>query len=385
MNKTVGAVLLIAGCSIGTGMLGIPVVTGAAGFIPSVVLCCLAWAFMAATGLLLGKVTLSFPVPETNLISMTQESLGRCGKWSAGILFTFLFYAVMVAYTIAGGILIADFAFIFFGIDIPTIWTSTFLVFLLFLAISSGLRLVDSVNRYLMGGLALCYLLLVIFGGEHMQIERLVRRDWSASLIALPMLVISFGYHNLVPTLTHYLDKDARKLRKAILVGSALPLLVYIIWEAVIIGVIPFTETGEWMHAKGQGEIITQVLARACESDKVVGITRGFAFFAIATSFLPVAFSFLDFLRDGFHVGDTTKNRTLLGLVVLAPPLVIALTNPTIFLTALNYAGGCCALLLFAVLPALMAWKRKISNRAFLLTLIIISFAILIMTLWNEL
>ncbi|MDB6080860.1 MAG: tyrP-E, partial [Chlamydiia bacterium] len=90
-------------------------------------------------------------------------------------------------------------------------------------------------------------------------------------------------------------------------------------------------------------------------------------------------------LRDGLHTKDTSKNRALLGLLVLVPPLLVALTNPKIFLVALNYAGGFCTVILFGVLPALMAWRRKLCNRLFLAALILISFAILIATLVNEL
>src|SRR5437016_13397564 len=101
-NKSVGAVLLIAGCAIGAGMLGLPVITGAAGFIPSVVLLVLAWAFMATTGVLLGDLVLSFDIPQINLITLAEKCLGNIGKWLTWILFSLLFYAIMVAYIIAG-------------------------------------------------------------------------------------------------------------------------------------------------------------------------------------------------------------------------------------------------------------------------------------------
>lgn len=385
MNKTVGAILLIAGCSIGTGMLGLPIVTGAPGFIPSCILFVVAWAFMAATGLALARVTLSFDTKETHLISIAENTLGKAGKWSTCILFSLLFYAVMVAYCIAGGRLIADFAELFFSVDLPYSYASTALAAIIFVAISMGMRSVDWLNRILISALFIFYFLLIVFGIQHVETERLARVDWRASLPALPILVIAFGYQNLVPSLAHYLDKDRRALTKAIWIGSLIPLLIYLLWEFVILGVIPFTEKAQWLEVQGHGEMITQLLARVSGSDMVLHMARGFAFFAIATSFLPIAFSFLDFLRDGLHLPDTAKVRIPLGVVVMVPPLVVALTHPHLFLVALSYAGGFCAVLLFGFLPSLMAWKRKVLH-PFLATLLIIgSITILILTLLHEL
>src|SRR5262245_5303976 len=109
MNKTVGATLLIAGCCVGAGMLGIPVVTGPAGFFPSVLFFFFAWLFMAATGLVLATLVLWFDKPNINLLSMAKETLGRPGKWTAWVLFAFLFYAIMTAYVIAASRLLSDF------------------------------------------------------------------------------------------------------------------------------------------------------------------------------------------------------------------------------------------------------------------------------------
>src|SRR5690348_809155 len=106
MNKTVGASLLIAGCCIGAGMLGIPVVTAQAGFYPSSLVFILSWVFMAVAGVLLAKLVLSFQTPDIHLITMAQECFGRTGKLLTWVLFTFLFYAIMTAYIIAASVLI---------------------------------------------------------------------------------------------------------------------------------------------------------------------------------------------------------------------------------------------------------------------------------------
>ncbi len=351
MNKTVGASLLIAGCCIGAGMLGIPVVTAQAGFYPSLLFFIVAWAFMALAGVLLSKIVLSFNTPDIHLVSMAEKSFGRIGKILAWLLFTFLFYAIMTAYVIAASVLISDFTGISFYAS------SLILVVGMFLAIARGVSLVDSINRYLLFGMLACYFLLVAFGINQVQLEGLTRADYNAAWVSLPLLMICFGFHNLIPSLVTYLKRDEKALKRAILSGSLIALVIYLLWEFVILGLVPEAKISEWIDAEKKGELVTQVLADTVGSKSVVVFSRGFAFLAIATSFLPVAYSFLDFLRDGLcEVHKTASNKTL-ALAVLIPPLALSLSDPHIFLEALDFAGGVCTMGIFGILPALMAAK----------------------------
>lgn len=88
-----------------------------------------------------------------------------------------------------------------------------------------------------------------------------------------------------------------------------------------------------------------------------------FAFFAIVTSFLSVALSFIDFLADGLNIKKTPKGKVVLVLLVLGPPFLCAFLYPTIFLIALNTAGGFGAVILFGILPALMVWKGRYTQK----------------------
>lgn len=354
MNRTLGASLLVAGCCIGAGMLGIPVVTAKAGFYPSLFFFLLAWAFMTAAGLLLAKLVLSFNKPDIHLLTMAEATLGRYGKLSAWILFAFLFYAIMTAYVIAAGVLISGFISVNFYVS------AVVLVAGMFVAIARGVRLIDSLNRYLLFAMVACYVLLVTFGLPSVSLERLERANFSAGWQAVPILVICFGFHNLVPSLASYLKQDYRSLKKAIVTGSLISLTIYLMWEFVILGLVPEQSVAEWVEAEQKGELVTQVLADTVGSKAVVGLAQGFAFLAISTSFLPVAFSFLDFLKDGLQdVKRKASNKTL-ALVVLVPPLVLSLSDPHLFLEALDFAGGICTVGIFGILPAIMAAKRGV-------------------------
>ena len=62
--------------------------------------------------------------------------------------------------------------------------------------------------------------------------------DAAAVLPALPLMVLSFVFHNVVPTVCYQLGCDLRKIRVAILAGSALPLVLFLLWTAVILGTV---------------------------------------------------------------------------------------------------------------------------------------------------
>jgi tyrosine-specific transport protein len=172
-------------------------------------------------------------------------------------------------------------------------------------------------------------------------------------------MVISFGFHNLLPSLNRYLKANVKSLRLAIILGSSLPLLLYFLWECVILGLLPNAGPDVFLHAKDQGAMATQLLRDAVGQSWIMEVVELFAFFAIVTSFVGVALSLLDFLADLFHVKRTPSGRLCLALGVIVPPFICALTYPGAFLMALNYAGSLGAAILFGVLPALMVWKGR--------------------------
>ena len=53
------------------------------------------------------------------------------------------------------------------------------------------------------------------------------------------------------------------------------------------------------------------------------------------------------------------KGKIMLALLVLIPPLFIAVSYPHIFLIALDYAGGFGCALLLGLLPILMTWRGR--------------------------
>lgn len=357
-GSVLGGILLVSGCCIGAGMLGLPLVSAMAGFQPSLLMFILSWLFMTTTGLLLLEVNLWFE-EDVNIVSMAGRTLGLIGKITAWIVFLFLFYSLMVAYVAGTGELFVDFIREITSISLPS-WIGS-LIFLMILGamLYLGTAAVDKFNRLLMAGLIISYIGLVGVGIRHVNINFLTHQQWGASVWALPAMIISFGFHNLVPSLTAYLHRDVKKLRMTILIGSAIPLVVYLVWEYLILGLVPVEGAGGFRETLDKGEMVTQALRYTVGGSWVVDLAQYFAFFAIVTSFVGVALSFVDFLADGLHIPKKSFGKIFLCLLALLPPFIFALIYPKIFITALNYAGGFGAVILFGILPAAMVWKGR--------------------------
>lgn len=347
-------ILLIAGTSIGGGMLALPVLTSLAGFFPSLLIYLFCWLFMAATGLLLLEASLWMD-HESNLVTMAERTLGVWGKIAAWALYLFLFYCLTVAYIVGCGNLLAE----IFGITQLDWLGSLLFVVCVFPLIFIGAKVIGPLNAIFMVGLAVSYFAFVVLGFPHINFSLLNHSDWSYTLMALPIAFTAFAYQGIVPTLVTYMHRDVKKLKWAILIGSSMPLIVYAIWQGLILGIIPTYGTGGLAEALKKGENAVQPLKHFLNDPKVVIIGQVFAFCALITSFFGVSLGLTDFLSDGLKIKKTPLGKSILCALVLGPPMILAFTYPGIFLSALDFAGGFGCALLLGLLPVLMVWSGR--------------------------
>jgi tyrosine-specific transport protein len=357
-GSVIGGMLLIAGSCIGAGMLGLPIVTGFAGFFPSLLMFVLAWGFMTATALLLVEVNGWFS-KQVNLLSMTDKTLGRWGKNICWATYLFLFYALLVAYISGSGNLFSTLFKNSFSLNLP-IWIGSFFFVAIFgWVIYLGTRRVDHVNRGLMFGKIGFFVLLILVGFHFMRPGLLLRTEPKYVFSALPLLVIAFGFHNMIPSLTAYLNGDMKRVRITIIGGSVMAFVIYLIWEILVLGIVPLRGPNGLISSLMNDQEASQAMAAIARSPAISVFSQGLAFFAILTSFLAQALSLVHFLSDGLKI--SYKKQESIGLCALAllPPLILSLIYPQLFFKALNFAGGICAVILFGILPVLMVWVGR--------------------------
>jgi len=357
-GHVLGGSLLIAGTSIGVGMLAMPIVTGQGGFIPAFVIYILCWLFMLSTGLLLLEVALQLP-KDINFITMTKRMLGNWGKDTTWVVYLFLFITVMIAHVAGGGAVLNE----LIGTRLPE-WAAIVLYVILFSpVVYLGTHSVDRLNLLLMAGVFATYLFFIIVSTKEINLNLLTYKNWGKAWFALPVLFTSFTYQVIIPTLVTYMNRDVRKLRLALIFGTTIPLLVYLIWEFFILGIIPVEGPNGLIEAREQGHNAVMPLVHFVNNRYLLWVSKIFAFFTLTASYIALSLAFVDFLSDGLKLKKTHLNKFYLCLLVFLPPTIITLVYPNLFLKALGYAGGISCAILFGLFPALMAWIGRYKHR----------------------
>lgn len=348
--------LLVAGTAIGGGMLALPVLTARAGFIPSVFVYFLCWIFMAGTGLLFLEIC-QWMKKEANIISMAEATLGKGGKICAWLLYLFLFYCLTIAYIVGCG----DLFVLFSGSKVPDWLGSIFFVLLFSPLVMTSTSVASRINVFFVAGLGLSYIAFVWIGYHYVDTQLLQHADWSHSFRVLPIAFTSFAYQGMIPTLCSYMEYKVEDIRKSILIGSFIPLFAYVIWQWLILGIIPIEGEHGLTQVLNEGGNAVSSLKYFIQNPYVYLMGQSFAFFALITSFLGVTLGLRDFLSDGLKIKNEGKGKLFLFLLIFAFPLVIAVYYPNVFLLALDYAGGFGCALLLGLFPILMAWKGRYS------------------------
>lgn len=376
-----GAALIVAGTSIGAGMLALPVVTAPGGFFPAVLLYLFCWALMTMTGLFLVEISLKMP-DDSNIISMSERYLGKTGKLLAWFFYLFLFYSLSTAYISIGGTLLGEF------VKKPSFEGAFFFTTFLGSAVFLGTKFVDRLNVFLMMGLVFSYALFFFFGLVNIDISLLKRTNFLAIFPALPIVFTAFSYQGTIPSLVTYLKRDKNRIKKALVLGTTMVFFVYIIWEALILGIVSY----EGQNGLKEANLLQQSAIKPLRKEGILGpiffLGESFSFFAIATSFLGVTMGLFDFLADGLKIPKIGWKKGILWLITFVPSMLISCIYPSIFFTALDYAGGVGCGFLLVLLPSLMvfisrfvfgekaAFFPRISKKTFQILLSFIIFAL---------
>ena len=363
-SSVLGSATLVAGTTVGAGILALPLVTTPAGLLPSTVLMVLSWFYMLISGLLVAEANLQVMQrvgrSQVGLLATIQNSLGRRGAIASGAIYIFIHYALLVAYVSrGGGILTAALRNSSLFLSVPEV-LNPWVGHVLFIGVFGGIlfwgseRFVSGLNSLLVAAVVASFGWLLWLTVEKIEVARWATQHWSAAGEIIPVMFVAFVYQNVVPVVTHQLEGDKAKVRWAIVLGSLVPLTMFAIWNAVILGSVDWR--GGWLDGIEPLELLRGGLGRPG-----IGVAASvFSEFAIATSFIGFVLSLINVFEDIFR--DFRPRIFLLRKVVfyaliLLPPLVLSAIDPNIFLRAVSWAGAFGNSVLFGIIPALMIWK----------------------------
>lgn len=357
-GKLFSAICLVSGTCIGGGMLALPVSTGISGFVPSTFMMTLCWLAMTASALLLLEANLWLK-EGAHIITMSSTLLGPIGRIVSWCMYLFISYASIVAYTAAGGSLTINGFAELFGWVLPKELGCLIFIILFGGILYFGNQIVGRVNTVLFIAMIVAYIALIGTGSSEVDFKLLMHRYWPTSFLAIPILLTTFSFHTMLPSLTPYLKRNVTALRWAIIGGTTLTFLVYLIWQYLVLGIVPVTGPQSLIRALEVGEPITQFLREHVQSAWVSSIAEYFAFFALVTSFLGISLGLFDFLADGLNISKKGNGKILLSLLIIIPTFFIATYFERIFMIALDTSGGFGDAILSGIMPVLMVWMGR--------------------------
>lgn len=360
MNKTLGSTLITSGTMIGAGMLAMPLTSAGIGFTFTVVLLVLLWILLTYSALLFVEVYQTAE-HDAGIGTLAAQYFGRPGRIVATSVLMIFLYALLSAYVTGGGAIFASTLSDFATPDLKM--KGSILAFTIFFGIfvAIGTSFVDALNRFLF--IAMIAALFIVLGLmiPEIKIDNLMAMPIDKALLisASPVFFTAFGFHGSIPCLNKYLEGDVKALRFSIIVGSAITLVGYLLWQFSTHGVLSQSRFLEILNQDPTLNGLIEAVRVITGSTIIAAVVKIFSALALITSFLGVALGLLecidDLLKRAFNI---SANRLSLGFLTFLPPLLFAFFYPEGFILALGYAGQMFAFYA-VVLPAALVWKAR--------------------------
>ncbi|MEZ9626203.1 aromatic amino acid transport family protein [Aliivibrio fischeri] len=353
-TKVLGSSLIIAGTTIGAGMLALPLVSASLGFFTASLLMIGIWAIMSYTSLLMLEVH-QYGDQSATLHSLARQFLGKYGQKVATFSMLFLFYALCAAYIAGGSEQFHSKLNELLPFELSNFASTIIFTCIVATIITFGTKTVDIINRGLFT-LKLIMLVSILFfltpsiTGEYLLALPV---EQGVFITALPVIFTSFGFHGSIPAIVNYLELDVKKIKISLLVGSSLPLIVYLFWQGMTLGLLSQNEFGQ---INGLNQFITEIQS-TIDHQFIQQALSLFADLALLTSFIGVSLGLFEFLRDSSKKWQQSSIVT--ALLTYTPPLLFALFYPQGFIMALGYAAIALVILALFLPVALVISARK--------------------------
>ena len=343
-NKMLIAAMTLMGTVVGAGILGIPYVVAKAGFLLGLLIIVgLGLAFLMVN-LFVGEFVLRTK-EQHQLTGYAEKYLGRWGKRIMTFTMVFGIYGALTAYLIGEGEALR----VIFGFGSPLIYSLLFFV-ITFLVIYSGMKATGRVELILVFLLLLIVALIGLFSFKQINFTHF--SGFNLAQIFLPYGVIVFAYLGAaaIPEMQEVLGKKKNLMKKSIIIGSTIPIILYVLFCFFVIGVVGLDN----FELLAPNERIATI-ALGIYSSPLMGMFANFiAVIAMFTSYLTLAVA----LTEMFQY-DYNYSRKISFFLTLLLPLLILLFNLTNFIAILGITGAVAGGL-EGILLILIYWKSKL-------------------------
>jgi amino acid permease len=342
-NRAAIATATLMGTIIGAGILGIPYVIAKTGFLYGLIIIVLIGLASMALNLFLGEVVLRTK-GHHQLTGYAEKYLGPWGKRITALAMFLGVYGALTAYLIGEGATL----FKILNVGSPLLFSVLFFLIGSFI-VYRGVKTTGRAELILISLLFLMVILIGIFSFNQINLDNLATHDITKIFVPYGVVLFAFIGFASIPEIQEELGPEKKKMRKALLIGSVIPILLYIVFAAIIIGIVGL-DNFELLQPNER----IATIALSIYSQPLLGLFANLlAVLAMFTSFLALGMALLDIYEYDYKL---SKNLAL--ILTFSVPLVILLFNLTSFISVLEitgvFSGG-----LSGIAIVLMNWKAK--------------------------
>lgn len=327
----------LSGSIMGAGILGLPYIFAKSGFLVGLFWLIVLGTIMIFVNLTLGEITLRTR-GRHQLSGYAGKYLGKWGKRIMFFAMIFGIYSALLAYLIGEGESLSK----LLPGNIPPVVLGIMFWLTMTLFLKEGLKGLKKIETW--GVIAIIGIIFGIFIRFVPFIKSENLMVWNTANFAIPIGVVMFALLGFtsIPELRQEIKGKEKLLKKAIIVGSLIPIVIYILFSAVFIGVLG-TNISQ-IATLSFGPLVT-----------ILGI------FTMLTSFFVLSFSLYDTFRYDIKVSKKI-NFFFTSLVPLILYILIIQFDFIGFILVIG-TGGVISGGLTGILILLIARKAKSNMR----------------------
>lgn len=364
-----GALFVVAGTTIGAGMLALPMSVASLGILGGSFLLSALWGVMYFSALVALDLNIHAKIG-SSIAKLSNEYLGKSAGLIGAATLVLMLNALLVAYTSGASSLIKTIADTYTSISISQPMTMAIFTIVMAAIVCIDMKILDTGNRIFFAIMMFVFLAMMVALFGKIQISKpmlgIQESGTAPWLIAVPLFFTSFGFHGSIPSLVNYCENRPNIIKNAFFWGSFAPLLIYLVW---IIGGLSIVYTHDHsvftklVNNEADLGVFILSLSNAIDTPWLQSFSWIFSLLAIITSFLGVAIGLFDYYREQLTQVKEKHQRIVSCILALGIPLLVTLLAKETFMHVLGFAGIFLSILA-VVLPCII-WLKLQHNQKF--------------------
>ena len=320
-NKFWYAVAVLVGSTVGVGIYGIPFAFQKAGFGVGLLFLLGIAGLVLLSNLLYGEVVLRTH-ERHQFVGYVKKYLNPWAQKFNLLLFWVAVYGALVGIIIISGDFLTNILSPYFNFS-PFAFSTIFLIIASVLVLR-GLKTVSRFDFFMMLLLGFIVLLIALLGAKRVDLANYTL--WAKDFWFLPFGVVLFAMNSMpgIPLVREALIGNENKLKKALIIGTVIPAILYFVFTVFVVGV-----SGDFASPDAISGLMGFL------GPKIVLIGSLFGFLTSSTIFLNLATSLKESLRQDFHF-----NHWWAWLLAILPPYLLFLSGIRNFIDIIGLVGG---------------------------------------------